>query len=81
MRSTFAITLLASVVSAKGLLGLPLDIGALLSSLGPAPANDPRWTDFHPAGTGDGTPPLIPSSIISLTIPKQYVLPALASTP
>ncbi|KAF2032120.1 Cloroperoxidase [Setomelanomma holmii] len=43
----------ASVTSAQGLLGLPLDIGELLSSLGPAPANDPRFTDFHPPGTGD----------------------------
>ena len=36
------------------LLGLPLDISALLKSLGPAPANDPRFTNFHPAGSGDG---------------------------
>lgn len=57
MRSTLAITLLAGagVVSAKGLLDLPLDIAGLLSSLSPAPANDPRWKDWHPAGSGDGT--------------------------
>ena len=36
------------------LLGLPLDIGSLLKSLGPAPANDPRFTNFKPAGSGDG---------------------------
>ncbi|KAH6865929.1 Peroxidase, family 2-domain-containing protein [Alternaria rosae] len=53
MRSTLALTLLAAVVSAEGLLDLPLDIGALLSSLSPAPASDPRWTDWHPAGSGD----------------------------
>ncbi|KAG9189138.1 hypothetical protein G6011_06006 [Alternaria panax] len=54
MRSTFAISLLAGVVvSAEGLLDLPLDIGALLSSLSPAPATDPRWRDWHPAGNSD----------------------------
>jgi hypothetical protein len=42
-----------SVVSAQSLLGLPLDIGTLLSNLKPASANDPRFTDFHPPGTGD----------------------------
>lgn len=49
--------LLGSVVAhpqGGSLLGLPLDIGSLLKSLGPAPANDPRFTDFHPPGTGDG---------------------------
>jgi hypothetical protein len=56
MRSTFAISLLAGVVvSAEGLLDLPLDIAGLLSSLSPAPPTDPRWTDWHPAGSSDGT--------------------------
>ncbi|CAN9094956.1 unnamed protein product [Alternaria alternata] len=54
MRSTFAISLLAGVVvSAEGLLDLPLDIAGLLSSLSPAPPTDPRWTDWHPAGSSD----------------------------
>jgi hypothetical protein len=44
----------SGVVSAQSLLGLPLDIGALLSNLRPAADNDPRFTDFHPPGTGDG---------------------------
>ncbi|KAF2131805.1 Cloroperoxidase [Dothidotthia symphoricarpi CBS 119687] len=35
------------------LLGLPLDIATLLKSLGPAPASDPRFTNFKPAGSGD----------------------------
>ena len=56
MHSTFAISLLAGVVvSAEGLLDLPLDIVGLLSSLSPAPPTDPRWTDWHPAGSSDGT--------------------------
>jgi hypothetical protein len=49
--------LIASVAAhpqGNSLLGLPLDISALLKSLGPAPASDPRFTDFHPAGSGDG---------------------------
>lgn len=57
MRLTFASVLVGTgVVSAQSLLGLPLDIGALLSSLKPAAENDPRFTDFHPPGTGDGMP-------------------------
>ncbi|KAK3630574.1 hypothetical protein LTR56_017372 [Elasticomyces elasticus] len=32
---------------------LGLDIPDLLSSLAPAAANDPRFTNFHPPGTGD----------------------------
>lgn len=56
MRFTFASVLAStSVVSAQSLLGLPLDIASLLSSLKPAASNDPRFTDFHPPGTGDGT--------------------------
>jgi hypothetical protein len=55
-------TILAGVLVASvtahpqggSLLGLPLDVGALLKSLGPAPANDPRFTNFQPAGHGDG---------------------------
>jgi hypothetical protein len=55
MRFTLASVLVGTgVVSAQSLLGLPLDIGSLLSSLKPAAANDPRFTDFHPPGTGDG---------------------------
>ncbi|KAF1923551.1 Cloroperoxidase [Didymella exigua CBS 183.55] len=48
--------LVASVVAhpqGGSLLGLPLNIAALLKSLGPAPADDPRFTDFKPAGSGD----------------------------
>lgn len=41
------------LTSATSLLNLPLDIGALLSSLKPAPANDPRFTNFQPAGSND----------------------------
>lgn len=36
------------------LIRLPLDIGVLLKSLAPAPVNDPRFTNFKPAGSGDG---------------------------
>ncbi|KAJ4384797.1 hypothetical protein N0V86_000400 [Didymella sp. IMI 355093] len=32
---------------------LPSDLVALLKTLGPAPANDPRFTNFKPAGSGD----------------------------
>lgn len=58
MRVTIAAGVLVVSVAAHpqggSLLGLPLDISALLKSLGPAPANDPRFTNFHPAGSGDG---------------------------
>jgi hypothetical protein len=55
MRFTLASVVLGGgVASAQSLLGLPLDIGALLSSLKPADANDPRFRDFHPPGIGDG---------------------------
>jgi hypothetical protein len=55
MRFTLTTVLVGvGVASAQSLLGLPLDIGALLSSLKPAASNDPRFTDFHPAGSGDG---------------------------
>jgi hypothetical protein len=55
MRFPLAFVVLgAGLVSAQSLLGLPLDIGALLSSLKPADANDPRFKDFHPPGSGDG---------------------------
>jgi hypothetical protein len=54
MLSPIAIVLACtSLASAQSLLGLPLDIGNLLSSLKPASADDPRFTDFHPAGSGD----------------------------
>lgn len=49
-----SVVLGSGVVSAQSLLGLPLDIGALLSSLKPADANDLRFRDFHPPGSGDG---------------------------
>ena len=58
MRLTVVATSLAAVVTAHpqggSLLGIPLDIGALLKSLGPAPASDPRFTTFTPPGSGDG---------------------------
>jgi hypothetical protein len=58
MRLTVVAGALAASVAAHpqggSLLGLPLDIGALLKSLAPAPANDPRFTTFRPAGAGDG---------------------------
>jgi hypothetical protein len=55
MRLTIATLLISSgVVSAQSLLGLPLDIGSLLSSLKPASSNDPRFTAFHPPGNDDG---------------------------
>jgi hypothetical protein len=44
----------AGVASAQSLLELPQDIADLLSGLKPAAANDPRFTDFHPPGSGDG---------------------------
>ncbi|KAJ4412575.1 hypothetical protein N0V91_000333 [Didymella pomorum] len=49
----FLIASVAAHPQGGSLLGLPVDISALLKSLGPAPANDPRFTDFHPAGSGD----------------------------
>jgi hypothetical protein len=55
MHRVFAIALATSSVAfAQSLLGLPLDIGSLLSSLKPAAANDPRFTDWHPPTQGDG---------------------------
>jgi len=36
---------------------LTTDISALLHSLGPAPDNDPRFTDFRPAGSNDSRSP------------------------
>jgi hypothetical protein len=56
MRSSPLVAALAtaSIASTKGLLGLPLDVGTLLATLKPAAENDPRFTDFHPAGNGDG---------------------------
>lgn len=58
MRLTTVVTTFAASVTAHpqggSLLGiLPLDIGALLKSLGPAPASDPRFTTFTPPGSGD----------------------------
>jgi hypothetical protein len=56
MIRTLAIVLVCtSISSAQSLLGLPLDIGTLLSSLKPAADNDPRFTNFKPASSGDGT--------------------------
>jgi hypothetical protein len=55
MRSSLVVALVtASITSAQGLLGLPLDTAELLSTLKPAADNDPRFTDFKPAGSGDG---------------------------
>lgn len=51
---TFALVYLQIHVTSAGLLGLPLDIGGLLSSLHPASPNDPRFTNFDPPGPGDG---------------------------
>jgi len=46
MRFSLANVLAATtIVSAQGLLGLPLNTGELLSSLKPAAENDPRFTD------------------------------------
>jgi len=54
MRSSIILGLAsACIASAQSLLGLPQDIGEMLSSLKPAADNDPRFTDFHPAGSGD----------------------------
>ncbi|KAI8942801.1 hypothetical protein NX059_000844 [Plenodomus lindquistii] len=49
------IALLACVATthAQSLLDLPLDIATLLSSLGPAPPTDPRFTTFTPPGPND----------------------------
>jgi hypothetical protein len=52
--STLSLALtIAHFTTAVSLLSLPLDIGSLLSSLKPAPANDPRFTNFQPAGSND----------------------------
>lgn len=45
-----------TLVSGLGLVAAAsaqLNIPGLLSSLGPASPDDPRFTDFHPPGTGD----------------------------
>lgn len=34
-----------------------LDLGSLLTGLGPAPDTDPRWTSWKPAGAGDSRSP------------------------
>jgi hypothetical protein len=82
MRSTLAIALLTGVTSASPLLSLPLDIGGLLSSLKPAAANDPRFKDFRPAGSGDGTFAYNPISCTTAnTSPPQSAHHAPASTP
>ena len=46
------VPLLASTAAASLLSGL--SVTSLLSSLGPAPANDPRFTNFVAPGHGDG---------------------------
>ncbi|KAL5118667.1 hypothetical protein ACEQ8H_003344 [Pleosporales sp. CAS-2024a] len=54
MRYSLASVLVgATVVSAQSLLGLPLDLATLLSSLAPAKDDDPRFTHFQPPGAGD----------------------------
>ncbi|KAL6712178.1 hypothetical protein ACN47E_000055 [Coniothyrium glycines] len=50
---TLAVLACSCSAAAQGLLGLPLGIGELLSSLGPAAANDPRFKNWQPAGAGD----------------------------
>jgi hypothetical protein len=55
IRALVAVLACTGVSSAQSLLGLPLDIGTLLSSLKPAADNDPRFTNFKPASSGDGT--------------------------
>jgi hypothetical protein len=82
MRFSITTTVLMSAgfSSAQSVLGLPLDIGTLLSSLKPAASNDPRFTDFHPAGSGDGTSlPKFPNrqltrlrSSLSMSRPQRY---------
>lgn len=58
MRSSLIVSLaIATVVNAQGLLNLPAGVGELLATLKPASANDPRFTNFQPAGSGDGMPP------------------------
>jgi hypothetical protein len=52
--TAIAINGLLSGASAQ-LLGLDLDIEGLLKSLGPAPANDPRFTTWTAPGPHDGT--------------------------
>ena len=66
MRLTVTVSLLgsASFVVVQGLSLLPLlDIQNLLSSLGPANANDPRFTTHSPPGPGDGRLPSISSKV------------------
>jgi hypothetical protein len=55
MFSVLAVILVTTgSVFAQSLSDLPLDIRSLLSSLKAAPANDPRFTEFHPPGQDDG---------------------------
>jgi hypothetical protein len=80
----------AGVVSAQLLLGLPQDIADLLSSLKPAAANDPRFTDFHPPGSGDGKEIskeeklynllTFHKSAIAMSWPQLYTLTSLPQT-
>lgn len=45
---------LLSLVALYASATVALDIPGLLSSLGPAPANDPRFTNFQKPGPNDG---------------------------
>lgn len=55
MRSSFVVALAtAGIAAAEGLLGLPRETAEMLSSLKPAADNDPRFTNFKAAGSGDG---------------------------
>lgn len=51
MKTTFT-TLTIFVAAANSQL-LGLDIGQLLTGLGPAPDSDPRWLDWQAPGEGD----------------------------
>ncbi|KAK5109492.1 hypothetical protein LTR62_006944 [Meristemomyces frigidus] len=46
-------TILTASLSYIGFAAAQLNIGSLLSGLGPAPATDPRFTNFQPPGEGD----------------------------
>lgn len=58
MKTTSAIALLAAFTGVNALPSAnapTLNIPALLASLGPAPATDPRFTNWKGPGPGDGS--------------------------
>ena len=52
-----------------------VDIPGLLASLGPAPAGDPRFTNFQAPGKGDGTLFAVLEHCATLTYSSTFALP------